>query len=162
MRKSIIAPLCLFVGVGIARAAATRSAGGANLHQIDRSGIRARIEFFDHGDAEGGLEVRGTATGLNPNLFYISLVYDSGTRPSGPTACVPSTPGALNFAQMSVDSWQVDDEGNGTLYVLKTGPSYVALDAIGAMSVRNAVTFALQACGKVTPADESARTCTPE
>ena len=75
MQKSIVA-LCLFVGVGIALAtpsAAKRSAGGANLHQIDKSGIRARIEFFDHG-ADGGLEVRGTATGLNPMLPYISLV----------------------------------------------------------------------------------------
>ena len=164
MQKSIVA-LCLVLGVGIALAApsaAKRSAGGANLHQIDKSGIRGRIEFFDHGDADGGLEVRGTATGLDPNQFYISLVYDSGARPSGPSACVPSTPGAISGAQMFVSNWQVDDHGNGTLYALKTGPSYVALDAIGAMSIRNAANFTLQACGKVTPADESARTCTTD
>ena len=162
MRSSLI-PLCLVVGVGIALAmpsAANRGAGGANLHQIDKSGIRGRIEFLDHGDPSGGLEVRGTSTGLDPNLPYISLVYDRGAKPSGPTACTPSTPGVLNGAQMFVGAWQVDSEGNGTLYALKTGPTYVALDAIGAMSIRHAVTRALLACGKQTPANESADMCT--
>ena len=161
MQKLIIA-LCLAVGVGIALAqpsAAKRSTGGANLHQIEKSGIRGRIQFIDNGDAESGLEVRGTDTGLDPTVFYISLVYDSGAKPSGPSACAPSTPGALSGAQMFVGAWQVDAEGNGTLNALKTGPTYVALRKIGAMSIRDGVTRALLACGKATPADESARSC---
>ena len=160
--RSFIIVSCLALGVGIALAkppSAKHSTGGANLHQINKTGIRARIEFIDHGDM---LEVRGTATGLDPKMVYFSLVYDSGAKPSGKSACIPSMPGALTRAQMSVDTWTVDDDGNGTLHAFKGGPAYVALDAIGAMSIRNAANGALQACGKVTPANESARTCRVE
>ena len=173
MRDPIyLAALLMFFGVGAtlassryasaASSAAAKSTGGVNLHQIDRSGIRGRIEFVDRGNAADGLEVTGTATGLDPDVSYISLVYDAGAKPSGPRACAPSSPGDLTGLQMFVSGWQVDADGNGTLHVLKTGPFYVALDAIGAMSIREEDTRALQACGKVTPADEATRTCAIE
>ncbi|MCH8268909.1 MAG: hypothetical protein IH846_15470 [Acidobacteria bacterium] len=38
-----------------------------------------------------------------------------------------------------------DYNGNGTLHVTKTGPSYAALGALGAMSIRLGATGALQA-----------------
>ena len=139
--------------------ASQRVTGGANLHQIDGSGINARIRFVDNGDPTAGLEVSGTATGLDPTQAYLSLVYDRGAKPSGPSACVPSSPGALSQSQMFVGFWQVNSDGTGTLQVTKSGDSYVALDAIGAMSVRLAATRVLQACGKRTPADESAHVC---
>ena len=163
MRKGTIA-LCLLVYAAGTYAAVewtvgNGDAGGANLHQIGKSGIKARIRIVDHGDPAAGLEVTGTATGLDPGQAYFSLFYDSGAKPSGPSACAPNVPGALTQPQMFISFWQVDGNGNGTLQVTKTGPSYAALGALGAMSIRLGATGALQACGKVTPADESARTC---
>ena len=98
MRKGTIA-LCLLVCAAGAYAAVewtvgNGDAGGANLHQIAKSGIEARIRIVDHGDAASGLEVTGTATGLDPGQAYFSLFYDSGAKPSGPSACAPNVPGA--------------------------------------------------------------------
>ncbi len=54
--------------------------GKANLHQINRSGIKARIEFQDDGTT---LTVTGTATGLDAGESYVTLIYDTGSVPSG-------------------------------------------------------------------------------
>ena len=51
--------------------------GMANLEPIDRSGIRARIEFEDDGTT---LTVTGTATGLDPAESYVTLIYDNGSH----------------------------------------------------------------------------------
>ncbi len=131
--------------VGDAQAAKPLSSGAAELHQIGGSGIRAKITFTDNGNT---LSVRGRATGMDPTVPYISLVYDAGAKPSGPSACLPATPGMLSQIQMFVGAWVVDAEGNGVLIADKSGLSYVALGDLGAMSVRNAITRSLHACGK--------------
>lgn len=127
-------------------ASAADQTGNAKLHQIEKSRIRAAIGFLDTGTE---LFVFAEATGLDPGQAYISLVYDNGSVPSGPDACEPSDENDLSGAQMFVGIWQVDSFGNGTLTSVKTGPAYVPVEQIGAMSVRIATTRQLQACGRV-------------
>ncbi|MGH7800963.1 MAG: hypothetical protein ACREOW_10105 [Thermodesulfobacteriota bacterium] len=127
-----------------------QATGSARLHQIDQSGIDARIVFLDTGTQ---LIVSGEATGLDPNQAYISLVYDRDALPGGPSACVPSTiPSPITGAQMFVGSWIVDQDGTGTLFTVKTGDSYAAISEIGAVSVRVVDPVSppdLEACGRV-------------
>src|SRR5262245_52020403 len=90
--------------LAVAQTAPTPSAGGALQTPIDQSGIKGDIAFLDTGSSLHGLVVSGRATGLDPNLptgqFYFSLLYDKGSRPGGPTACIPSANNNLTFAQM--------------------------------------------------------------
>jgi hypothetical protein len=135
-------------------AAATEPAiGSARLNEIDDSNIRARVAFLDTGGPAGGLVVSAVATGLDPTQTYFSLVYDTGSLPSGPGACLPTGP-ALTAEQMEVGFWKVARNGVGTLFVVKRGDDYAPLDAIGAMSIRIVLGpppagFVLQACGRV-------------
>ena len=64
-----------------AGALAAPSTGSARLHPYDRSGVKARISFLDTRDDNTGLIVSGTATGLDPDKVYISLIYDNGLGP---------------------------------------------------------------------------------
>lgn len=135
----------------------------ANLEQINRSGIRARLEFTDDGNT---LTVQGTARGLDPSKAYVSLVYDPGSVARGPRACLP-TDDSLSFPQMVLGPWVVAPDGTGLLNVVKTGSTgaitdYASLDDIGTVSVRQDTQpgqplppapdpnrFVLQACGRV-------------
>src|SRR5215216_2222249 len=83
------------------------STGAATLHQVDRSGITARIVFLDTGDPSTGLVVSGTAKGLDPEDTYITLVYDDGSVPGGPRACEPPPGNDQTMAQMFVGTWTV-------------------------------------------------------
>lgn len=130
------------------------STGAARLHQINHSGITARISFLDTGDPDTGLIVSGVATGLNPNMTYITLVYDSGSVPGGPRACEPPPDNDQTDAQMFVGVWSVASDGTGRLNATKTGDSYVPLDDIATTSIRKVVGpgpsgALLQACGEV-------------
>jgi len=127
---------------------ASTISGAANLHQIDQSGIQAKITFTDTGTT---LTVDGTATGLVPGQAYFSLLYDVGSKPSGPHACEPSAKDNLTFAQMVVGFWTNNGNGTGTLHAVKSGADYVALTDVHTMSVRHVVgpDFILQACGEV-------------
>ena len=102
--------------------------GEANLHAINRSGIKARIDFVDDGAT---LMAIGTATGLDPAESYVTLIYDNGSVPGGPKACQPTIfdpedPGFL-LMTMFVGFWQVDPEGRGILVAINTnnGLDYV-------------------------------------
>jgi hypothetical protein len=128
------------------------STGAARLHQIHKSGITARIVFLDTGDPSTGLIVSGTATGLDPEDIYITLVYDDGSVPGGPRACEPPPDNDQTDAQMFVGTWTVAPDGTGTLNATKTGASYVPLDDISTVSVREVVGVGLpelEACGEV-------------
>jgi len=88
----------------------------ANLHQIDGSGVKARIEFVDDGTT---LFISGTAQGLDPSQSYLTLIYDNGSHPAGPNACVPTIfdpqdPDSLS-GRMIIGFWEVDLDGNGSL-----------------------------------------------
>lgn len=124
------------------------SIGTARLREINESGIKARIVFLDTGSQ---LIVIGKASGLDPNEDYISLVYNVGSVPSGPTACTP-TDGTLTSDQMNVGMWTVANNGTGSLFAVKTEEFYAGLNEIGTMSVRvidNQPPPDLQACGRV-------------
>lgn len=153
MRKlfTILIALISAAVVTTAAAYAVQSMGSAKLRQINGSGVRARTSFLDSGSPDDQLIIVGTAKGLDPTKAYVSLVYDNGSAPRGPGACLPSAQNDLTGAQMFVGTWQVDANGNGTLLVTKTGPSYVPVSEIGAMSIRLADTRELQACGEVRP-----------
>jgi hypothetical protein len=128
------------------------STGASRLHQINRSRITARIVFLDTGDPSTGLIVSGTATGLDPDDTYITLVYDTGSVPGGPRACEPPPDNDQTDAQMFVGTWVVRPDGSGTLNATKTGASYVPLDDISTTSVREVVGAGLpelRACGEV-------------
>ena len=133
--------------VAVTSVRADQGVGSARAHTIDGSGIQGRIVFLDSGDAAGGLVVSGRATGLDPAQGYVTLVYDRGAVPGGPSACLPSG-AVLTGTQMFVGFWSVDEDGNGTLFVTKTGESYAPMSDIGATSIRLA-DMTLQACGRV-------------
>lgn len=139
--------LSLFILAVPAGSFADPSLGSARQHSIDRSGVSGRILFLDTGDPDKGLIMSGSATGLDPEQAYLTLVYDQGSAPSGPSACEPTGP-ALNGAQMFVGVWTVHEDGTGTLFAVKTGSRYARLDQIGAVSIRDG-SRALQACGRV-------------
>ncbi len=113
--------------------------GKANLHQINRSGIKARIEFQDDGTT---LTVTGTASGLDPGESYVTLIYDTGSVPGGPKACQPTifdpTDPDFLLATMFIGFWAVDQDGQGTLDAVNTngGFDYVPLDKFKNTSVR--------------------------
>ncbi len=80
--------IALYIGVALAlsmgSAASAESTGFVNQHQIDRSGIKGNLVFLD--TEEAGMLVTGVATGLAPGLPYVTLLYDLGSVPSGPSA----------------------------------------------------------------------------
>ena len=113
--------------------------GSARLTQIDESGVEARIEFVDDGAV---LTITGEATGLDPFETYVTLIYDNGSLPGGPNACAPTIfnpadPGFI-LSTMLTGFWEVDEEGNGTLFAINTnfGADYVPLDRFRNTSVR--------------------------
>lgn len=127
--------------------------GKATLHPINQSGIKARINFVDDGTT---LMIEGTATGLTPGQNYVSLIYDNGSVPGGPTACEPTN--ATLTGKMLVGFWTVNPDGIGTLSVTnllnETNPptfapsSYVPITDFQTISIRHVESgFSLQACG---------------
>ncbi len=117
----------------------TPSTGAANLHSINESGVKATIDFVDNSTT---LVVNGTATGLDPNESYVTLIYDNGSVPGGPGACAPTIfdPEDSDFLlrTMLLGFWNVDPSGNGTLSAINAnfGADYVPLDKFRATSVR--------------------------
>ena len=113
--------------------------GQANLQPIDRSGVRAKITFIDDGSM---LMVLGTATGLDPAQSYVTLIYDNGSLPGGPSACQPTIFNPFDpeflLPTMFVGFWSVDADGNGTLNAINTngGFNYVPLEKFRSTSVR--------------------------
>ncbi len=113
--------------------------GSAVLTPIDRSGVLARIEFLDDGAT---LTVTGSATGLDPSETYLTLIYDNGSLPGGPDACMPTVFDFMDpdflLGTMLVGSWVVDAEGRGTLSAVNTnfGADYVPLTRFRSTSVR--------------------------
>ena len=156
-RLVLVLALTSFLVTGVlfsASAFDNPSTGSARLHQINHSGITARIVFLDTGDPSTGLIVSGTAEGLIPGMTYITLVYDTGSVPGGPRACEPPPDNDQTDAQMFVGVWSVAPDGTGRLNATKTGASYVPLDDIATTSVRKVVGpgpagALLQACGEV-------------
>ena len=71
----------------------------------------------------------------------------------GPTACEP-TGNTLNGPQLQVRFWNVNKDGTGTLFAIKSGPSYTKIGTFHTMSIRIVLGpppagFKLRACGVV-------------
>ena len=144
MRKiSILVALCASVALTVAMGsvASAESTGFVNQHQIDQSGVKGNLVFLDTEDT--GMLVTGVATGLDPGLSYVTLLYDRRSVPSGPNACLPSSAGP-----MFVNFWTVNADGTGTL----DGRIDRALSDVGTASIRiftGDPSGLLVACGRV-------------
>jgi hypothetical protein len=132
-----------------AAAAQSPATAQANQHPVNQSGVMGRIDFTS---VPGGVLVTGTATGLQPSVGrYVSLVYDLGSVPGGPTACEPTV--ALDG--MFVGIWVVDAAGNGTLTQVVPPGAIAPLSEIDSVSIRDTTinggfgAEAVVACGQI-------------
>jgi hypothetical protein len=148
--------MTILLSVGIVLADSVET-GRAQLQQIDRSGIRAQIIFVDTGTE---LLVVGTATGMDPDAVYESLIYDNGAQPRGEFPCIPGLDPSippLSGLQMFVSFWEPVGSSTHVLTAVKSGLSYVALGEFATMSVRELPTPVppdntdLRTCGRVRP-----------
>lgn len=146
-----VLPLALLV-LGAGPAAASHSEVGtaqALQHPVNQSGVMGSIDFVDTG---AGLLVTGTATGLEPSVGrYVSLVYDLGSVPGGPTVCEPT----VELEGMFVGIWIVDAGGNGTLVQVVPPFAIAPLAEIDSISIRDETINqgfgpeAVVACGEI-------------
>jgi hypothetical protein len=150
--------------------------GAAALQVINRSGIRALINVQNFG---GTNTITGFATGMDPAKAYVSLIYDTGSVPSGPCACVPSAPSPipdkcpstnappLSFSQMVIGYWlPLTGSSTRTLQALKFGApdaavplAYVPLEMIGTISVREDTQFGSPLPDRPDPSRFQLRAC---
>ncbi len=121
----------------------------ATQHSVNQSGVKGRINFTAVPD---GLLVTGTANGLQPSTGrYVTLVYDLGSVPGGPTVCEPTIP----MAGMFVGFWAVDALGNGVLIQVVPPGAIAPLSAISSISIRDTTISggvgveAVVACGQI-------------
>ncbi len=126
----------------------------ATLAEINDSNITAKLKLVEKGST---LTVTGTANGMDPTKHYHSLIYDSGSSPTGPNACIPSVlppVGGLSFDQMQLGSWQPIGQTTRTLNATRKGLAFVKLRDIRTLSIRRhdqtgpAASLALVSCGK--------------
>jgi hypothetical protein len=112
----------------------------AALDPINNSAITATFSFEDTGAA---LVVQGFAQGMDPTKVYVSLLYDTGSVATGPTACLP-TDNSLSFSQIVLSYWlPIIGTSTRTLAAVKVGPpgtpvplAYAPLSAVATVSVR--------------------------
>jgi hypothetical protein len=121
----------------------------ATQHPVNQSGVTGRINFTA---VPTGLLVTGTATGLQPSIGrYVSLVYDLGAVPGGPTVCEPT----VEIPGMLVGIWAVDALGNGILIQVVPPAAIAPLNAIDTISIRDSTVNggfgveAVVACGQI-------------
>lgn len=137
----------------------TQTTARAIVKEFQDSDINAVITF---NQSDTTLTVVGTGHGFRRNRVYVSLVYDPGSVPTGPSACLPTSANQLTFTQMILGYWLPLGSRNRTLSVVKTGASFAPLNQIGTTSVRRDRTpdlplppapdpnrFRLKACGAV-------------
>lgn len=124
-------------------------AAQATQHPVNQSGVKGRIDFTN---VTGGILVTGTATGLETSVGrYVSLVYDLGSVPGGPTVCEPTE----EMPGMFVGIWAVDALGNGSLIQLVPAEAVAPLEAIDSISIRDSTINggfgieAVVACGQI-------------
>ena len=173
MRRFRLLTVMLAVGLIVALPAVSyaghlgTATGQANLHPVGASGVKGNFTFVDNGST---ITMSGTARGLIPGDTYVSLIYDVGSVPGGPTVCEPTGPdliGKMLVGEAGVlgfFTWDVDGDGNGTITGTNflneeefgvTAPpfltaEYVSLDEFDTISIRHLESdFAAVACGQV-------------
>lgn len=116
-----------------------------------------------------GLDVNGTATGLDPNKRYISLYYgdQSTDNPGRLLTCADVRTAALTSSWRVTPEWDVAEDGTGTLDGRAARP---LADGVYTASIRevsplatddpylgfNPVTYPVVACGEVPDAIQDA------
>ena len=168
LRAFLMATLALtLLGSSVATAEPTTLT--ANIHQVDRSDIKAQLVFVDDGTS---LNATGTGAGFEVGKFYLSLVYEVGSKPGGPNACespyTPDDPRYLaDFNQRFLGFWYLGpsttkffitgsfvatEQGARFVPGPKTGDNYVPLARLQTVAIRE-VTFVtdpvLRACGAI-------------
>jgi hypothetical protein len=191
MRKLRLVVLVFVISLvalpGVATAKDTDTATGrAQLHPLplfneeggvvpgSLSGVRGTFWFVDDGNS---ITISGEAWGLDPAGTYVSLIYDNGSVPGGPFACVPTggdlagmmLVGNPNVEPEDLDfTWTVDEFGHGTINATNllderqvgdpedpppgpfTTSTYVSLDDFDTISIRQLeLGLAVVACGEV-------------
>lgn len=151
MRKLVIAVgVVAIVAVSVYGDHSPTVTARARQHPANQSGVEGRIDFTS---VPGGLLVTGTATGLQgPSIArYVSLVYDLGSEPGGPTLCEPTAP----IEGMFVGIWAVDAMGNGSLIQVAPPGAIAPLSVIDTISIRDTTINdgfgpeAVVACGEI-------------
>ena len=145
----------------------------AELRSLNNSGISGKVTFRADG-AE--LNIRGRAKGMDPAVFYISLLYDILSVATGDFACEPGfdffdpflgatadAPGRLTLAEMGLDLsgpgpllvWVIGHHDDGKRKV--NGTVNVNLDRLRTISIRDTSINggigpeAVVACGLIVP-----------
>jgi len=154
MRRFFVPVVVLLLGSWLLAGAAVAGHTGATTaqalqHPVNQSGVMGEISFTETGT---GLLVTGTATGLQPSFGrYVSLVYDLGSVPGGPTVCEPT----VELDGMVVGIWAVDANGNGTLIQVVPPFAIAPLEEIDSISIRDTTINqgfgpeAVVACGEI-------------
>lgn len=158
--KKLLVSLVALVGMMMVATSSTGAkadptTGKANLHPINQSGVKAKISLLDTGNDVTGLIISGTATGLDPNEVYFSLLYDNPRVPGEAHSCNLAG-NLLDFEEEFAGRWSVAPDGTGTLFLTKFSSSYVPLSRLDAISIlrqegdRPPESFELVACGKIS------------
>lgn len=142
---AVVVVVASFPGIAIA-AHQPFDTAQATQHPVNQSGVQGRIDFTN---ATGAVAVSGTATGLKESFGrYVTLVYDVGSVPGGPTACEPT----VLLEGMFVGIWSVDANGSGTLIQLGEVAPIGSFDTVSIRDTEINGGFgpeAVVACGEV-------------
>ncbi len=143
----------------------------AELRTLNDSGISGKVTFRANGSE---LSVTGEAEGMDPSVFYISLLYDILSVATGAFACEPGfdfsnpflgatadAPGRLTLDEMGIVDggatpllvWVIGDDDERTV----NGTVNVDLDRVRVISIRDTSInggigpAAVVACGLIVP-----------
>jgi hypothetical protein len=167
--KTFIAVIAIVLCAASTGAADSVRTATVHEHQIDQSGIQADLVLVDDGTS---LNATGLGTGFEVGKFYLAEVYETGSKPGGPQACVspfaPDDPRYISeFNQRFLGFWFFGPSTTKTFMTgsfiatptgaqfvpgPKTGENYVPLSRLHTISVRE-VNFAgdtvLRSCGAI-------------
>ncbi len=154
-KVAMVVVVALIVGIPFSVSADSNplDRASAELRTLNDSGISGEVTFRANGSE---LSVEGEAEGMDPGVFYISLLYDILSVATGAFACEPGfdfsdiflgatadAPGRLTLLEMGLDVlvagpllvWVVGDDDNGERTV--NGTVNVDLDRIRVISIRD-------------------------
>ncbi len=154
-KVAMAAVVALIVGVPspVSADSSSLDRARAELRTLNDSGISGEVTFSANGSE---LSVMGEAEGMNPGVFYVSLLYDILSVATGAFACEPGfdfsnpflgatedAPGRLTLDEMGVVDfgatallvWVIGDHDNGERTV--NGTVNVDLDRLRTISIRD-------------------------
>ena len=152
-KMAMVAVAALIVGIPFSVSADSNplDRASAELRTLNNSGISGEVTFRANGSE---LSIEGEAEGMDPGVFYVSLLYDILSVATGAFACEPGfdfsnpflgatedAPGRLSLDEMGIVDfgatpllvWDVSPNGKGHL----NGTVDVDLDRLRTMSLRD-------------------------